>query len=507
MGKRTSAAALFGVALWGVGAGCGQDGSPTPPATPVAPPPVAPAPPPPSPTPPAVVGEWLDANVHPFDGAHLSLPHSDLGFLRDLVGDASVVSLGEATHGTREFFEMKARILRYLVEEMGFDTFAIEATWPESRRLDRYVRTGEGDPRALLSGLYFWTWNTEAVLEMIEWMRDHNAAGGDVGFHGFDMQHPGMALHNVLEYLRRVAPGEAVAAESKLACLAVYANAPTGARPPTGLPRRDGAVSGRLRRPPRGPSENDSRARRDAHVAIAGEDAYAVAAQNLRVATQYHLGATGEQQRDESMAENTLWIRDRIGPDGRMVLWAHNGHVSARPGGPGLVPARSSRRRDGDRRVHPRRGANSRPFRIGGGGLQTMSLDPIQSESFEYYLAAASAPRFVLDLRGIDTGADGASWLAGIRLLRGIGAGYDPTNALQWGLASDAGRVARRDHLVRLHPGDLPAAVQLPGHLVGPAPGSAAPARPPARGRPDPGEDSRPLVVPDCQRSWVHTRG
>ena len=432
MGKRTCEAALLGAALWGVGAGCGADGSPTPPATPVAPPPVAPAPPPPppSPTPPAVVGEWLDANVHPFDGAHLSLPHSDLGFLRDLVGDASVVSLGEATHGTREFFEMKARILRFLVEEMGFDTFAIEATWPESRRLDRYVRTGEGDPRRLLSGLYFWTWNTEAVLEMIEWMRDHNAAGGDVGFHGFDMQHPGMALHNVLEYLRRVAPGEAVAAESKLACLVAYANDSRnrklrpGYRDETEAYRAD--CGARL--------ENVRErlvARRDAHVAIAGEDAYAVAAQSLRVATQYHLRATETQRRDESMAENTLWIRDRIGPDGRMVLWAHNGHVSAWPGAQGWY----LREALGDEMVIVgfTHGAGEFTAVQVGGRLQTMSLDPIVPDSFEHFLSSASAPRFALDLRGEDTADSGAAWLAGERPMRWIGAVYDVAEPQRWG--------------------------------------------------------------------------
>jgi len=79
----------------------------------------------------------------------------DLEPLRSLVGDARIVSLGEATHGTREFFLMKHRILRFLVERMGFTAFAIEATWPEANRLDRYVRTGDGDPAVLLSGLYF----------------------------------------------------------------------------------------------------------------------------------------------------------------------------------------------------------------------------------------------------------------------------------------------------------------------------------------------------------------
>ena len=173
---------------------------------------------------PAEVTTWLNSTVVPFDGVHLSLPHDDLGVLRDLVGDARVVSLGENTHGTRDFFEMKARILRFLVEEMGFDAFMIEATWPESNRLDRYVRTGEGDPDVYLTGLYFWTWRTESVLEMIQWMRSHNDAGGSVGFYGFDMQYPGMALDNVIRYVADVDPAVVGETEARLDCLVRYSN-------------------------------------------------------------------------------------------------------------------------------------------------------------------------------------------------------------------------------------------------------------------------------------------
>ena len=173
---------------------------------------------------PAEVTTWLNSTVVPFDGVHLSLPHDDMGVLRDLVGDARVVSLGENTHGTRDFFEMKARILRFLVEEMGFDAFMIEATWPESNRLDRYVRTGEGDPDVYLTGLYFWTWRTESVLEMIQWMRSHNDAGGSVGFYGFDMQYPGMALDNVIRYVADVDPAVVGETEARLDCLVRYSN-------------------------------------------------------------------------------------------------------------------------------------------------------------------------------------------------------------------------------------------------------------------------------------------
>src|SRR5512145_1222218 len=79
---------------------------------------------------------WLRGAAVPFDRVDPADNLDDLEPLRRLVGDARIVSLGEATHGTREFFQMKHRILRFLVERMGFTAFAIEATWPESNRLD-----------------------------------------------------------------------------------------------------------------------------------------------------------------------------------------------------------------------------------------------------------------------------------------------------------------------------------------------------------------------------------
>ena len=188
---------------------------------------------------PADAVAWLTGAAVPFESVAIEAPHADLQFLRDWVGDARIVALGENTHGARDFFQMKARMLRYLVEEMGFDAFAIEATWPEANRLDRYVRTGEGDPASLLAGLYFWTWNTAAVLEMIEWMRQHNAAGGDVGFYGFDMQYPGMAIHNVLGYLDIVDPDGASEFGDRLNCLSVHANGPNGRFPEERFDARD----------------------------------------------------------------------------------------------------------------------------------------------------------------------------------------------------------------------------------------------------------------------------
>jgi erythromycin esterase-like protein len=148
--------------------------------------------------------EWIRANA-----IRLSTPEAGRGFadmqaLKPLIGNARIVSLGEATHGTREFFQLKHRMLEFLATEMGFTIFSIEANMPESYRLNDYVLTGRGDPAELLRGIYFWTWDTEEVLDMIKWMRAFNASGrGPVLFTGFDMQTHTVALDIVRQFVGR----------------------------------------------------------------------------------------------------------------------------------------------------------------------------------------------------------------------------------------------------------------------------------------------------------------
>ena len=128
----------------------------------------------------------------------------DMRPLARLVGGARIVSLGEATHGTREFFQLKHRMLEFLASEMGFTIFSIEANMPEAYRLNDYVLNDTGDPAELLRGMYFWTWDTEEVLAMIKWMRAFNASGrGRVQFTGFDMQTPTVAVRIVNDFVAK----------------------------------------------------------------------------------------------------------------------------------------------------------------------------------------------------------------------------------------------------------------------------------------------------------------
>lgn len=158
----------------------------------------------------AAVAEWVRSAAIRLQTVEAGHGFADLQPLKRVIGDARIVSLGEATHGTREFFQLKHRLLEFLATEMGFSIFSIEANLPEAYRMNDFVLTGAGDPRQLLRGMYFWTWDTEEVLDMILWMRAFNASGkGRVQFTGFDMQTPTVAMDIVRAFVTRFDPPSA----------------------------------------------------------------------------------------------------------------------------------------------------------------------------------------------------------------------------------------------------------------------------------------------------------
>ncbi len=153
------------------------------------------------------VVEWIAGHAIPLSTVEARHGFADLQPLKKVIGDARIVELGEATHGTREFFQLKHRMLEFLATEMGFTIFSIEANMPEAYKLNDYVVDGKGDPAALLKGMYFWTWDTEEVLDMIRWMREFNQSGkGHVEFTGFDMQNISVAGPIVREFVSKYDP-------------------------------------------------------------------------------------------------------------------------------------------------------------------------------------------------------------------------------------------------------------------------------------------------------------
>ena len=173
--------------------------------------------------------DWIRSHALPLKTPEAGNGFDDMRPLRALIGDARIVSLGEATHGSREFFQLKHRMLEFMASEMGFSIFSIEANLPEAYRLNDYVLEGKGDAAQLLRGMYFWTWDTEEVLSMIQWMREFNKSGKvRVQFTGFDMQTPTVAASIVRDFVSRYdAPFMADVDEARK--MSETANANTGA--------------------------------------------------------------------------------------------------------------------------------------------------------------------------------------------------------------------------------------------------------------------------------------
>lgn len=154
---------------------------------------------------PAVVA-WIRASAVPLRTVEAGNSLADMAPLRQVVGDARVVGLGEATHGTREHFQAKHRMLEFLVSEMGFTVFAIEASLPDCIAINDYVLHGKGDPEKAVAGQGFWTWSTEEVLDLVRWMRRYNenpARAVKLKFYGFDMQNERSAANAALDFLER----------------------------------------------------------------------------------------------------------------------------------------------------------------------------------------------------------------------------------------------------------------------------------------------------------------
>lgn len=158
------------------------------------------------------VVEWIRAHAVRLETPEAGHGFADMQPLKKMIGNARIVSLGEATHGTREFFQLKHRLLEFLATEMGFTIFSIETNMPEAYRLNDFVLSGSGDPAKLLRGMYFWTWDTQEVLDMILWMREFNKSSkGRVEFTGFDMQTPNVAMEIARDFVAKADPDYAAA--------------------------------------------------------------------------------------------------------------------------------------------------------------------------------------------------------------------------------------------------------------------------------------------------------
>jgi erythromycin esterase-like protein len=277
------------------------------------------------------------------EAIHFEPTEDGLGALLEVIGDARLVLIGEATHGTHEFYRTRAELTKALISVKGFNLVAVEADWPDAYRVNRWVRHEADEPGAAAALDDFtrfprWMWRNLDVVDFIQWLRTHNAplpAASRVGFYGLDLYSLHSSIQAVLSYLRKVDPDAAERARYRYGCFEDFAEDPQayGYATEIGLSRScEDDVVAQLVDLRRRAAEY---ARRDGRVAA---DEYFFAEQNARLvqnAEEYYRAMFGGRVqswnlRDTHMMETLegllVHVRQMAG-DARAVVWAHNSHL------------------------------------------------------------------------------------------------------------------------------------------------------------------------------------
>jgi erythromycin esterase-like protein len=385
----------------------------------------------------------MNARAHPLVGSP-----GDFDPLLSLVGDARVVLLGEASHGTHDFYRVRAEITKRLIREKGFGAVAVEADWPDAYRVNRYVRGRSTDldaADALGGFLRFpqWMWRNADVLDFVGWLRQYNDGRPDdpsrIGFYGLDLYSLHASMQAVLEYLRIVDPAAARRASQRYACFDHFGGDPQayGYAATLGLtPSCETEVVGQLVELRAAAAEY---ARRDGRVA---PDDLFFAAQNARVVTSaeryyrtmFQSHASSWNVRDQHMVETLealMSFLDGERDGAKIVVWAHNSHLGD------ARATEMSQRGELNLGQLARQRFGSQVVSVGfttytgtvtaasdwDGHVERKLVRPALAGSYEALFHECANPNFFIDLR---TSSEAAGVLDAPRLERAIGVIYRP---------------------------------------------------------------------------------
>jgi erythromycin esterase len=379
-------------------------------------------------------GDPVAALAHDAHALGSTEPYGDLRDLRPLgamVADAEVVGLGEATHSSHEFFTMKHRVFRYLVEEKGFTTFSLETGWSGGVRLNEYVRHGTGDIDQIMKEEFqdsYQFWHTTEYRDLIEWMRDYNSRHAtQVQFMGNDVGYAGPELFDrVTAYVRAHHPTLAAQFIAAYRDLRPATDAGTWMSTYPGLPIAQ-----------RQAIATTAQEALDALEATRGTtEEFIWAVQHARaitqVATLYAFDLDDPARlrdamlyRDQVMADNTAWWHEQTGT--KILLSAHNGHVGYESHEPEQYPRMQGaflRDRLGSGYVsvgftfhHGSFNAEDENDQLG-----TFTVGPAAAGSNEYAVDKVAPSDYLLDMRSAPAAA--RAWLAEPRPTRSIGTAW-----------------------------------------------------------------------------------
>jgi erythromycin esterase-like protein len=465
--------------------------------------------------------KWFQAHAMPLRTVEAGKGLDDMDSLAAVLKDVQVVGMGECTHGSREVFQMKHRMLEFLVEKMGFTVFALEASLPDCVAMDRYVTSGTGDAKTAVQMQGFWTWSTEEVRDLIEWMRKYNqnsthknklrvvgvdmqSRGGAANFIDFELQKvmktdgpqfehlayerltdadikgldavfkDGMAKVKdpdeikLLTQVRAVFDQALAEEESNVVSeqqrkVAPYFLEGLKKCPDLLEKAKDIDADGKagldlLARGSKSNVEPTAAEKRDCAKYAASVHAYAKKQNDKELALDYERAANlldyfaaafakpepAMNHRDKCMADNLEWITTTYLPGQKVMIWAHNYHISNSMQA-GKADSMGSH-------LTARFGAKYFPIGFafyegafqaipaGGGALQEWKVTG-KDDSYDGLLQKVGKPLFFVDFGTADTPM--RTWLDAARPTRSIGAVYSPPAADMYFQKAEVGKLYR----------------------------------------------------------------
>jgi len=338
----------------------------------------------------------------------------DFGAFFDRFANHRVVLLGEASHGSKEFYQARAAITRRLIEKHGFNLVAVEADWPDADVVDRYVRhrPSARQPDPPFQRFPTWMWRNREMQTFTRWLREHNASLPErdrVSFHGLDIYNLNDSISAVLAYLEDIDPEAARLARARYECLTPWQDDPAlygrevlsdrykACEDQVVAQLRD--LLGKRLEYSRDDGERFFDAEQNARLIATGERYYRA---------MYHGGTESWNLRDGQMFETLQRLLEQRGPDAKIVVWAHNSHIgdalaTDMGGTRGQINlGQLCREAHGDQAAligfgtdHGTVAAASR----WNGPMQRMAVRPARDDSYESLAHRTGIERFLLDLR------------------------------------------------------------------------------------------------------------
>jgi erythromycin esterase len=328
---------------------------------------------------------WVRQSALPLRHIEAGNGFADLQPLKRVLTDVRIVGLGEATHGTRENFQLKHRLIEFLVTEMGFTVVAMEVGYAGSQPINEYILHGRGDRASVLSGQGYVVWDTEEFSATLDWLRAYNQTVPDdrkVRFYGLDLFFNDVGRAEVLAYLTKTAPERVPTADSLFRVLAVE----------------------------------------DAKRPVADKDVLASALPVM----------TTNADHSQYMADNLSFILEHDRPSAKAIIWAHNIHVGKGSRAPGSTdasipyegygaPFMGHRLRRqygnqyysfGDEFYQGSYQSRIMPPNEPAADLKEVVVSPAPVRSFPWYLARANIGDFILDLRTPSGNPSVDQWLS-----------------------------------------------------------------------------------------------